>query len=95
MTPKYLLVFSILFLLLTSVPTLALDIPRLAGRVNDYAGLLSPEVKATLEQKLDRFEKEQSTQIVVLTISSLQGDIIEQFAIRVAEQWKLGQKGKD
>ena len=95
MLSKYLLVFSILFLLLTSVPTLALDVPKLAGRVNDYAGLLSPDVKATLEKKLDNFEKEQSTQIVVLTISSLQGDIIEQFAIRVAEQWKLGQKGKD
>ena len=37
----------------------------------------------------------QSTQIVVLTIPSLQGDDIDQFTIRVADQWKIGQKGSD
>jgi uncharacterized protein len=31
----------------------------------------------------------------VLTVPSLQGDDIDQFSIRVAEQWKLGQQGKD
>ena len=36
-----------------------------------------------------------STQIVVLTVPSLQGEDIDQFTIRVADQWKIGQKGKD
>lgn len=82
-------------LILTPLPLMALDAPQLTGRVNDYARLLSPEAIARLEQKLAAFERDQSTQIAVLTIPSLQGDDIDQFAIRVAEQWKIGQKGKD
>lgn len=90
---KHILVLALLTLL--PLPAVALDVPQLRGRVNDYAGVLSPEASARLEQKLAGFERETSTQVVVLTIPSLQGDVMEQFAIRVAEQWKPGQKGKD
>lgn len=93
MDMKRILILAILALM--PLPLLALDVPQLTGRVNDYAKLLSPEVATRLEQKLAAFEREQSTQIVVLTIPSLQGDNIDQFAIRVVEQWKIGQKGKD
>jgi uncharacterized protein len=86
-----------IFLMLTLLPhmTYALDAPPLKGRVNDYARLLTPEAVAQLEQKLAGFERETSNQVAVLTIPSLQGDDIDPFSIRVAEQWKLGQKGKD
>ena len=90
---KRILILAILVLMPLQV--LALDVPGLTGRVNDYARLLSPENVSRLEQKLAGFEQETSTQIVVLTIPSLQGDNIEQFAIRVVDQWKIGQKGKD
>jgi uncharacterized protein len=82
-------------LLLLPCVAAALDVPQLKGRVNDMANLLSPEAATQLEQKLAGFERETSNQVAVLTIPSLQGDNIDQFAIRVAEQWKLGQKGKD
>jgi uncharacterized protein len=85
----------ILMVVLLPYVTYALDAPPLKGRVNDYAGLLPPQAAAQLEQKLAGFERESSNQIAVLTIPSLQGDNIDQCAIRVAEQWKLGQKGKD
>jgi len=90
---KRILILAILVLM--PLPVQALDVPGLTGRVNDYARLLSPENATRLEQKLAGFEQETSTQIVVLTIPSLQGDNIEQFAIRVVDQWKIGQKGKD
>lgn len=93
MNLKSILILAILVLM--PLPLLALDVPQLTARVNDYARLLSPEAATRLEQKLAGFEQETSTQIVVLTIPSLQGDIIEQFAIRVVDQWKIGQKGKD
>lgn len=93
MPMKRILLLTILFLMPLTV--LALDAPQLSGRVNDYARMLSPEAAARLEQKLAAFERDQSTQIVVLTIPTLQGDDIDQFAIRVADQWKIGQKGKD
>jgi len=73
----------------------ALDVPQLNGRINDHARLLSPGAAAMLEQKLAAFETDQSTQVVVLTVPSLQGDDIDQFAIRVADQWQIGQKDKD
>jgi uncharacterized protein len=73
----------------------ALDVPQLNGRINDGAKLLSPHATTQLEQKLAGFERETTNQIVVLTVPSLQGDDIDQFSIRVAEQWKIGQQGKD
>jgi uncharacterized protein len=93
MRMKRILLLTILFLL--PLPLLALDVPQLSGRVNDYAGMLSPEAASRLEQKLAAFERDQSTQIVILTIPSLQGDDIDQFTIRVADLWKIGQKGSD
>lgn len=87
-------IFMILILLTTN-PLHALEAPKLGGRVNDYGRMLSPTAASALTQKLASFEQSQSTQIVVLTIPSLEGDTIEQFAIRVAESWKIGQKGKD
>ena len=86
-----------IFLMLVLLPqlTYALDAPPLKGRVSDYANMIPPEAATRLEQKLAGFERETSNQIAVLTIPSLQGDNIDQFAIRVAEQWKLGQQGKD
>jgi len=81
-------------LLLTS-PALALDVPRATGFVNDRAQLLAPETRSKLEQFLRQFEQSDSTQISVLTISSLQGESLEEYSLRVAEKWGLGQKGKD
>lgn len=73
----------------------ALEVPPLTGYVNDYAGMISPAAKATLESEMRAFEQASSTQIVILTIPSLQGEVIEEFSIRVADAWKIGQKGKD
>lgn len=84
-----------LFLFLLPFTAAALDVPQLTGRINDYARILSPGAAAMLEQKLAAFEQEQSTQVVVLTVPSLQGDDIDQFAIRVADKWQIGQTKKD
>jgi len=87
--------YLVFFFLLFCVPVHALEVPKLQGYVNDYAGMISPQAKATLEQELQAFEQSDSTQIVVLTIPSLEGEVLEEFSIKVAEQWKVGQKGKD
>lgn len=73
----------------------ALDVPPLSGHVNDRAGLLRPETALKLEHFLSEFERSDSTQIVVLTIPSLEGESVEQYALKVAEGWGIGQKGKD
>ncbi len=89
------LIFIILSFVLFSLPAHPLDIPKLQGYVNDYANMISPSVKAELENELRAFEQTDSTQIVILTVPSLEGEVIEDFSIKVAEAWKIGQKGKD
>jgi uncharacterized protein len=86
------IVFCFLFL---STFAHALDVPKLEGYINDYAVMMSPPAKAQLETELQSFEQTDSTQIVVLTVTSLEGEQIEDFGIRVAESWKIGQKDKD
>lgn len=73
----------------------ALDVPPLKARVNDYADILSAGTEQQLESLLYLFEQEETTQIVVLTISSLEGDNLESFSLRVVEEWKVGQKDLD
>lgn len=90
--------FFFIFFSLTlflAVQVSALEVPRLQGRVNDYAELLSPATEASLESVLKSLESSDSTQIVVLTIGSLQGDSLEEFSLRVVEDWKIGQQGLD
>jgi uncharacterized protein len=73
----------------------ALDVPKLQGYVNDYAGMISPATASRLEKELKAFEQSDSTQLVILTIPSLEGETSDGFGIRVAEAWKIGQKNKD
>jgi uncharacterized protein len=84
-------------LLLTALTpdSLALQIPPLRGRVNDNAGMLSPGAVRQLELMLKDFEQKDSTQIVVLTVAALEGAALEEFSMRVAERWKIGQTGLD
>lgn len=73
----------------------AVEVPELDAHVNDHANLLSKERAAALEQRLAGYEQRTGQQFALLTVPSLEGDPIEDFGIRVAEQWKLGQEGKD
>jgi uncharacterized protein len=86
---------AILFILALPLQAIALDVPPLRGHVNDYAGMLSPESSQALEATLTDFERSDSTQIVILTIPSLEGENLEEYSIKVAEAWRIGQKKID
>jgi uncharacterized protein len=64
-------------------------------RVNDYAGLLSADARARLEAQLAQRESATGTQMVIAVLPSLEGDNLEDFGIRLAERWRVGQKGLD
>ena len=70
-------------------------VPALTGHVTDQTGTLTAEQKATLEQSLTAFEARKGSQLAVLMIASSAPEEIEQYALRVAEQWKLGRKKVD
>jgi uncharacterized protein len=81
--------------LLLPLTVAALDIPKATGYVNDGAGMLNSSSRLKLEHFLKGFEQSDSTQISVLTISTLEGESLEEYAVKVAEHWGIGQKGKD
>lgn len=72
------------------------EIPELWGqRVHDEAKVLSQQTVDNLERQLKIFEDSTTNQIAILIVPSLDGEIIEQYGLRVSEKWKLGQKDKD
>lgn len=89
-----LVIATLVFFLAVDI-AVALDVPPLKSRVNDYGGMLSPATISQLDFILKEFEASDSTQIVVLTIPSLKGDNLERFSLNVAEKWGIGQQGKD
>ncbi len=83
-------------LLFIATPASSLEVPeRPAGRITDLAGLLTPRQRSELSRLLAEFEAKTSNQIAVLIIRSLEGENLEDYSIRVAEKWRLGQADKD
>jgi uncharacterized protein len=70
-------------------------IPKLEARVTDLTGTLTAEQQSALEDKLAAFEARKGTQIVVLIVPTTHPEEIEQYSIRVVEQWKIGRKRVD
>lgn len=73
----------------------ALDVPELRERVTDLAGVLTADQAAALESKLAGLERTDSTQVAVLILPGLEDEALEDYSMRVAEAWKLGQKEHD
>jgi uncharacterized protein len=91
------LIAALVAVVLGSLATVApaLDVPYLAGRVNDLARVLSPAARDRLEAKLRGLEQRTGAQVAVLVIPSLEGESLEAYSVRVAQTWKLGRKGVD
>jgi len=68
-------------------------IPR--DHVVDLAGIIRDDARSRLNENLAELEQKTSAQVLVLTVQSLDGEDIESFSLRTAEEWKLGRKGKD
>jgi uncharacterized protein len=70
-------------------------VPTLQSRVTDLTATLTPAQVSQLEAKLAAFEAAKGSQIAVLIVPTVKPEAIEQYSIRVVEQWKLGRKGVD
>src|SRR5262249_485941 len=88
--------WAVLLLALAVAASAALKIPPPPQRrVNDYGGALSATDVNRLEQKLIDRERTSSNQVVVAIFRSLEGESLEDFSIRLAQAWRVGQKGLD
>ncbi|HUP36754.1 MAG TPA: TPM domain-containing protein [Candidatus Limnocylindria bacterium] len=88
---------ALVLLALLAVPGAAgLSVPPPPDRrVNDYAGALSPADRDRLERQLIAREATSRNQVVVAVFRSLAGESLEGYSIRLAEAWRIGQKGLD
>ena len=68
-------------------------VPQLTSRVTDLTGTLAADQASALEAKLAAFEQSKGSQVAVLIVPTTQPEAIEQYSIRVVDQWQLG-RGK-
>lgn len=72
-----------------------LSLPEPSGFVNDFVSLLKTQERLVLEETLRQFDRETSNEIVVAIVPNLQEITVEDFAVRLFEKWKIGEKKKD
>ncbi len=82
-------------LLASGLAVAQVAVPPLRGHFTDQTGTLTKEQQAALEQTLTAFEARKGSQLAVLMVATTAPEAIEQFALRLAEQWKLGRKTVD
>ena len=70
-------------------------VPPLQALATDRTGTLSAQQLAAIDERLRAFEQRKGSQLALLMVASTQPETIEQYALRVAEQWKLGRKKAD
>ncbi|MBR5867299.1 MAG: TPM domain-containing protein [Spirochaetaceae bacterium] len=85
----------LLILFFCSIAVFALNVPKWEGPVLDLANVLSASEETELYDYLVSLERQTGIQMAVLTINSLEGNNIENYSIKVAENWKLGQEKED
>jgi uncharacterized protein len=87
---------TLLLVLLVATGAAALEVPPSpTRRINDYAGALTPADRDRLEQQLAARETTSRNQVVVAIFRSLEGETLEGYSIRLAQAWRIGQKGLD
>ncbi|KQW94139.1 hypothetical protein ASC94_13540 [Massilia sp. Root418] len=87
--------FALLLACAQGVLAQQLAVPALNRPVTDLAATLDAAQVASLEETLRAFEKRKGSQIAVLIIPSTKPEAIEQYALRVAERWKIGRSKID
>lgn len=95
---RRLIITSLLSLsaILFASPVFAYSSPgKPTGYVNDFAHVLSDGTKQELESALSVFEASTSDEIAVAIVPSMGGDYIENYAVKLFEEWGIGKKDKD
>lgn len=84
-----------LLLIMSCKVQAAVPVPQLTGHIMDQTATLTINQQTALELMLRAFETKKGSQIVVLIVPTTEPEVIEQYAIRVAEDWRIGRKKID
>lgn len=86
---------AVLALAVTVNATAAQDLPKPTGRINDLASVLDEPSESQLDSLLTALETDTTAEVVVVTMESLDGANVEEYATKLFNAWGIGQKGKD
>jgi len=70
------------------------DLPRPTNYVSDFADVLSPETQQQINALCVQVDHQANAQIAVVTIKTLDGEPIQQYAVELWDKWKIGQKDR-
>lgn len=88
--------FALVAFLAASAAAAEVMPPKPARYFNDYANVVPAKTANTLNARLEQFERETSNQLVVAVFPSMQtGSSIEDYTVRIFQQWGVGQRDKD
>ena len=76
-------------------PLLAQELPAHVGKVNDFAEVLDPAQRATLEAQLADLERATSAEVAVVTMRTLSDRTVEDYATDLFNTWGIGKKARD
>lgn len=91
---KKALIVVLSLLALTGVRAAIPDPPSPPRLLNDFAGVFSPDQRDSLEAVLVAFDDSTSNQICVVTVPTLDGMDVSDYAVRLANHWGIGDKTK-
>lgn len=82
-------------LVLASAPAPAQTFPKPAGRVTDLANVIDPATEAEITGRLEQLERQTSSEVAVVTVPSLEGAAVDDYAVRLFKEWGIGQAKQD
>jgi uncharacterized protein len=86
---------ALMLTLAVGYPALAAAFPSPQGYVSDFAGLLSDTGKTGLESDLSQLAQNTSAEVAVVTVASLDGNTIEEYAVNLFAECGIGTKAED
>ena len=78
-----------------AAPAAAQDFPKLTGRVVDQADIIPADKEASLTAQLAQLEKTSGHQLVVATVTSLDGNDIGDYGYKLGRAWGIGGKAEN
>ena len=91
---RKIIVFAVFLAFATAGTALAV-LPQPTGYVNDFANVLDARTRSGLESTLSSLEQRTGAEVAVVTVNSLEGAPIEDYAVKLFQTWGIGKKGKD
>ena len=82
-------------IVLTAASLAAQTLPKPAGRITDLANVIDAATEAEMDRQLDQLEQKTSSEIAVVTVPSLDGVPVEDYAVRLFKEWGIGQAKSD